>query len=211
MTIRQLYSQYQIMSNLELHMFRVAGVAEQLGTQLLPADELHDVITACLLHDLGNLAKFDLEYFPDFVEPQGLAYWQQVQAEFWSKYGKNAHQATLQILAELGVTSRVVDLVNAVSFNKAKQTLDSTDFARKICAYADMRVAPYGVVSLEERLEDGRKRYSVPGKKDTFTYVLAAYIRKIEGQLFENIALQPADITDQTVQPLLAKYPDWIL
>lgn len=209
MTIDEIYKKYHIMPNLKQHMFRVTGVAEVLGRELLSTDELDDVITAALLHDMGNMAKFDLEYFPQFLEPEGLEHWQKIQNDFWAKYGKNAHDATLKILDELEVSDRVKALVNAVSFNKAKQTLDSDDYGRKICAYADMRVAPYGVVSLKERLDDGQKRYGSKDKKNTFSYVMGAYLRKIETQLFEKSSFAPEQITDEAVAPLLEKYNLW--
>jgi hypothetical protein len=157
MTVGEIYRHYQLMPNLQQHMFRVAAVAEVIGRELLKAklsdaalsftdQDLQDVLAALLLHDLGNMAKFKLDYFPEFVLPEGLAYWQAEQEQFWAKYGKNAHQATLQMLDELGVSSRVKELVDSVSFNKAKKNLDSPDYARKLCAYADMRVGPHGVV-----------------------------------------------------------------
>lgn len=219
MTIAEIYAKYRIMPNLQQHMFRVAGVAELIADQLLhPTVELDqpftpqdckDVVTAALLHDMGNIVKFKLDYFPEFLQPEGLTYWQVVQQEFWDVYGKNAHQATLSILKELEVSERVTELVNAVSFNKAKRNLDSDDFACKVCAYADMRVAPHGVVSLEERLADGRKRYQPEDKKDTFSYVMAAYLRKLEKQLFAVVSLVPTEIDDIKVSKLFSTYPDW--
>jgi hypothetical protein len=219
MTVGEIYRHYQLMPNLQQHMFRVAAVAEVIGRELLKAklsdaalsftdQDLQDVLAALLLHDLGNMAKFKLDYFPEFVLPEGLAYWQAEQEQFWAKYGKNAHQATLQMLDELGVSSRVKELVDSVSFNKAKKNLDSPDYARKLCAYADMRVGPHGVVSLEERFRDGQKRYQPEGKVDRFSYAMAACLRKIEHQLFAPLSIGPEEITDQRVSPLLATYVD---
>lgn len=217
MTIGEVYQRYEVMPNLAEHMFRVTAVAETIGHHLLSAPlpegalpftqtDLDDVVTACLLHDLGNMAKFKLEYFPEFVEPQGLAYWLKIQQRFWQNYGKNAHQATLQMLGELGVSGRVKELVDAVSFNKAKQNQTSPDYARKLCAYADMRVGPHGIVSLDGRFVDGNTRYAPDGKVGPFTYAMSACLRNIERQLFAVIALQPEDITDQKIAPLLSRY-----
>lgn len=219
MTVGEIYHHHHLMPNLQQHMFRVAAVAEVIGRELHKADlpagalpfteqDLQDVLDGLLLHDLGNMAKFKLEYFPEFVAPEGLAYWQAEQERFWAKYGKNAHQATLQMIDELNVSPRVKELVDAVSFNKAKKNLDSPDYARKLCAYADMRVGPHGVISLNARFDDGQKRYQPDGKVDRFSYAMAACLRKIEQQLFAPLTFRPEDVTDGAVQRLLKTYAE---
>lgn len=219
MKIREVYERYTLMLSLQQHMLRVTGVVEVVGLALLEAklpattqpfsrQDVDDVLTAMLLHDMGNMAKFKLEYFPDFVQPEGLAYWQDVQQKFWSEYGKNAHAATLKILDELAVSERVKELVDAVSFNKAKKNLESTDYAKKLCAYSDMRVGPHGVIPLEERFKDGQQRYEPAGKTSPFTYAMAASLRKIEKQLFEPLQFCPEDVTDKVVQPFMVSYLD---
>jgi len=217
MTIHDVYERYDIMPNLQQHMFGVAAVAEYIGSKLISAklpdgalpftsQDLDDVITATLLHDLGNMAKFKLDYFPEFLEPKGLNYWRNIQQHFWAKYGKNAHQATLKILDDLDVSDRIKELVDSVSFNKAKNNLDSPDYARKLCAYSDMRVGPHGVVSLDGRFEDGKKRYQTVVTADAFSYAMAACLRNIETQIFSAIPLQWQDITDALICPMTEKY-----
>ncbi len=195
-TISEIYTTYQIMGNLELHMLRVTGVAKAICTHISELVDSENIIQACLLHDMGNILKFDLAVFPEFLEPQGLAYWQGVKADFELRYGKNVHEATVVIAKEVGASDRVIELINAVSFNKEKQNWEGDDFGKKICAYADMRVAPYGVTSLKERLLDGEKRY----KASTFTYVMGAYVKKIETQIFDKCDIVPDDITDGLVE-----------
>ena len=52
------------------------------------------------------------------------------------------------------------ELINAVSFLGAPNLVLGENFSKKIMEYCDDRVSPLGVVSLEERLMDLRKRYS---------------------------------------------------
>lgn len=202
MTIQEIYQKYRIMPNLQLHMYRVAAVGLMIVENFDNPDELdaEAIAQALLLHDMGNILKFDLQYFPDFLEPEGLEYWQSVKDEFEKEYGKNVHAATLDIAKEIGASSRVEELIDAVGFNHARRNLDSSDFSQKICAYADMRVAPHGVVSLEERLVDGRKRYAKADSKDTFSYVMGVYLRKIEKQIFERCGIDEEDIAEESVK-----------
>jgi hypothetical protein len=122
------------------------------------------------------------------------------------KYGPNEHEATLKIVKELGMSDRIYELVDIFSFSKAKENFESGDIERMICAYSDMRVAPDGVVSLADRLADGRKRFKVNkqryDREELFTE-MAGYLGKIETQLFSQSDMPPEKITNESVKPLL--------
>lgn len=197
------------MPSLQVHMLRVAGVAQILVEHCpVPVDK-DELITACLLHDMGNIAKFDLERFPEFLLPEGLTFWQQVKDEFVNKYGANPHHATIAITDELGVSQRVRELIDAIGFNQARHNYESSDFSRKIAAYSDMRVAPQGVTSLEDRLADALIRYGSPGKKNTFHYVMRAFLRKIESQLESESSIKMKQISESMVNPLFNQLRAW--
>lgn len=83
---------------------------------------------------------------------------------------------------------------------------------KKICAYSDMRVGPHGVISIEERVTDGRKRYE--GRKDKAISsdkyeVLAGALKEVERQIFEIITIKPEDITDDLVNMRIEKLRDF--
>src|SRR3989344_7719535 len=100
-----------IMPSLQLHMFRVTSVAqiicESLGENVILVSEAHpesgswtsqddaknNILSACLLHDMGNILKFNLDLFPEFLQPEGKEYWQKVKDSFEKKYGKDEHEA----------------------------------------------------------------------------------------------------------------------
>jgi len=62
------------MPSLQLHMFRVAGVASVICENFKQPELINqdDIVSACLLHDMGNIIKFNLSLFPQFLEPEGL-------------------------------------------------------------------------------------------------------------------------------------------
>lgn len=199
------------MPSLQLHMLRVAAVAHLLADACTQPVDTKAIVTACLLHDMGNIAKFDLQRFPDFLQPEGLVYWQAQKEAFVEKYGPNPHHATVAIAQELRVNDRVLELIDAIGFNQARRNYDSLDFSRKIAAYSDMRVAPEGVTSLEARLADAQVRYHQPGKKETFNYVMRAFLRKIEQQLAAESSVAMDQITEEKVSPLFSKLRRWQL
>ncbi len=190
------------MPSLQNHMFRVAVVAKTISDSTQKSVNSPDILTACLLHDMGNIIKFNLDLFPDFLEPEGREYWQKVKNDFVEKYGNDEHEATLQIVSELGQNERISELVDAFSFRQAKANYESGDVGRMICTYSDMRVEPHGVVSLEDRLRDGTKRFRInkPGIRDEELFKeMSRYLKKIEEYIFHSSSLSPKDITDDLI------------
>jgi len=197
-----------------MHQLRVAAIAEIICNNISVPIDKDSVVKACLMHDMGNIIKFKLEYFPEFTQPEGLEYWENIQNEYIQKYGKNEHYATVKIINELEVDSKILELVDSVGFLTAKDNKDSNDFNRKICEYADMRVIPSGVVSLEERFNDVKKRYDhkdgsssiidrgsdfpiEPGEK--LREIFETSLIEIEKQIFEKCRIKPDYINDETV------------
>jgi hypothetical protein len=69
MKILDIYKDYQIPDNLQLHQLRVAGVAKlTFDNWLSEKPDINLITSVCLLHDMGNIIKFDFEKFPQLVE-----------------------------------------------------------------------------------------------------------------------------------------------
>jgi len=158
MTISQIYQQYQIMPQLQLHQLRVAAVGQTICQHVDLDVDQDSVIKACLLHDMGNILKFDLARFPEYLEPEGLEFWSKALTDFKDRYGDDEHKASLSIARELGVEPRIIELIDAMAF-EPQVTVAEDDWEAKICDYADMRAAPQSIVSLEERVKDFEERY----------------------------------------------------
>lgn len=213
MNIATIYRNYHIMPSLQLHMFRVAGVADVLSEHITMPVEKEYIISACLLHDMGNILKFDLHVFPEFLEPEGFEYWAQVQKQYKKKYGTDENKATLAIAREIGVNERTCELIESIGFIKAPQNCKNNDFSAKICMYADIRVKPNGVTSMKDRLSDGKKRYEVhkSEKSNAFFDEMAAHIAQIEGQIFSHIEFTPTYITEKSISPAIEKLQNFIV
>ena len=212
-TAQEIYTEYKIMPSLQLHQLRVASVAKLICSNFTKPVNEKDVILACLFHDMGNIVKFDLGYIPEFLEPEGLAYWQNVQREYKRKYGgADQHAANESIARELGLSEEVISYIAAVSFSKVGEVVKSASFEKKICEYSDSRVGPHGILSLDERLRDGRQRYlkridavqqdGVAAPADTFE-ALMKLEHELEKQLFAVSDITPEGITDAEVAPLI--------
>ena len=203
MKITEIYKKYKITSALQEHQLRVAAVAKQICDNLAVPVDAKTVIEACLLHDMGNIIKFELGSNPKWLEPEGLEYWKVVQKEFTNKYGEDEHHATLQIAKELKVSHDVFSCIDNIGFSKAVRNLEQGTIEQKICGYSDMRVGPDRVLSLEGRLEDGNARWP---HRPHFVIDFGERTRAwhaIESQIFENVKIQPSNITDECIAPII--------
>jgi hypothetical protein len=212
MKISDIYTQYRIVPSLQLHMFRVAAVAKLIAENSKEEVDLHEIISACLLHDMGNILKFNFDLFPEFFQPEGVEFWKNVRKDFAEKYGEDVHHATIAIAQVIGVSDRTLALIQAIGFSNAVLNKNHNDFSKKICAYADTRVKPQGVGSLIERLEDGKKRFHLNKKNqdnEEFFQQMSEALIELEKQIFEVNSLQPQNITDERIKVNIEELKDF--
>lgn len=213
-TPREIYSAYKIMPSLQTHQLCVAAVAKMICDNFKKPIHTRDVVLACLFHDMGNILKFDLTIFPEFTHPEGVEYWERVKAEFVKKYGTDHHAASQIIAREIGLSETVVGHIGLIGFSHALEILEGDSFEKKICEYSDMRVGPHGVLSLEDRIADGRKRYITrkgnvsADWKDQFER-LKGIEEKLEKQVFAETTTVPEDINDASIAPLTKELSEY--
>ncbi len=212
MKISEIYEKYKIMPQLQEHMLRVAGVASIICDNFTKPLDKNSIISACLLHDMGNIIKFDLDWtqkiYPQSFDEKSIGFWKKVKDEFIERYGNHEHTATYKILDELGVSKKISSLVQAFGFSKAKLTYEDDIFENKIAAYSDHRTNPHGVVPIHERFLDLKIRYKDKikiGERYFEFEKLCSYWLKIEKQIFAHCKIKPEDITEEKVKPLISK------
>jgi len=166
MQILKIYEKYKIIPALQEHMFRVSSVAMMIAKHMTIDVDIDYITKAALLHDMGNILKFNLSFFPEFLKPEGLEYWKLIQNEYKEKYGNDEHMATFKIISEIGVSSHINELVHAYGFAQSITILADHDYSKKISLYSDHRVGPYGIRSLIEKINNGRIRYKENKNKD---------------------------------------------
>lgn len=161
MKIQQVYSQFNIPPGLQHHMLTVAAVGKYVidhwqGEKI----DQDSIITTLLVHDLGNLVKFNLGEGAKVIEPALFTdEWREIQQQLITKYGTSSHEATLQMLAELKLPAKVQQLAFKMDAGNVCNILNEP-IEQQICEYADLRVVPGGIVSLKARLNDLKRRYS---------------------------------------------------
>ena len=163
MKVNQIYKTYNIPPNLQRHMLRVAGLAEILSENWT-GETINKtaMVFACLFHDACKLLNFDLsrpELFEE--EAENIDYWRWVQTEIAHKRGTNEHKATLQVCKEIMLPTKAIQLIDNLEWCYINGILEYRNMESAITVYSDMRIGPFGIITLEERFNELRSRVAV--------------------------------------------------
>ena len=197
MNILKIYNQYYLPENLQMHMLRVAACTNLILDNWTGKPIDRKAITrVSLLHDMGNMVKIPEEgQDREFIV---------IRRKYFKEYGTNDHEINMLIGKNLGLNKKELEILNGKRSRKNEQTAKSDNYEIKICAYCDQRVAPDGVVSLKERLEDAKIRYkdkplSVWSNEEKANQLIKLAL-EIEEQVMRYCKLKPEDINDQSIQ-----------
>ena len=207
MNILRIYNKYHLPENLQMHMLRVAACSNLIIDNWNGPDiDKQAIIRVNLLHDMGNMVKIPEDFSKDeeFIK---------IRKEYFDKYGTNDHEINLEIGKQEGLTEKELTILYGKRSRKNEETLKSNSYERKICAYCDQRVAPNGVVSIKERLEDAKIRYknkplSVWSNEEKANHLIECSLG-IEKQIMKHCKLNPEDINDESIRKyieMLKKY-----
>lgn len=201
MNIIEIYNKYHLPENLQMHMLRVSACSKLIIDNWNgPKIDKDSIIRVCLLHDMGNIVKIPEDFSSDeeFIK---------IRKKYFDKYGTNDHELNLELGKIEGLTEKEMIILDGKRSRKNEETLKSNSYEIKICAYCDQRVAPDGVVSIRERLEDAKIRYknktlSVWSNEEKANHLIDCAI-KIENQIFKYCKLNPIDINDKSIAPYI--------
>ena len=206
MNIIEIYNQYHLPENLQMHMLRVAACTNLILDNWTGKPIDRKAITrVSLLHDMGNMVKIPEEgQDREFIE---------IRRKYYEKYGTNDHAINMLIGKNLGLSKKELEILNGKRSRKNEQTAKSDNYEIKICAYCDQRVAPDGVVSLKERLEDAKIRYkdkplSVWSNEEKANQLIKLAL-EIEEQVMRYCKLKPEDINNQSIQPYIDRLKEY--
>ena len=209
MTITEIYDKYKINKGLREHMIRVAAVAKMICNSSCDDLDTENIITACLLHDMGNIVKTKFNLVSELFEPEGVEYYKKVQQEVFNKYGTKEHEVTLAILSEIGVADEIVKIINTTGLSSVPDIAKTGTIVEKIMMYSDLRVGIFGIVSLDVRLDDIKERYTLEQYSSDFLEVVRSLMKEFEKEIFENSKIKPEDITDKSTKEIQKKLWNW--
>lgn len=206
MTIQSFYEKCQVPSNLQRHMYMVAAVGAHIADHWDRPNELDRarIIKGLLLHDTGNIIKFDFSR-PDILgeaERNDLEKWKRIQAEFTQQYG-NEDVATHALARLSGADEKVLEILDAVGSSKLQKALETKDWNKKIACYSDFRIGPFGVLTANERFDDIVARYR--GRGHAMSDVEETERRRqrcllLENELQEHVSIDLQQLDKQKIE-----------
>lgn len=211
MNTLELYKKYLVYDFLQIHHLRVAAVTKMITDSYDYKINKEDILKAALVHDIGKIAEMKVGIIPGSVKnEEDLNYWKSVQVIFRQRYGDSNDAATVGIMKELKMSPEIISIVQRTGFKHAKRNFDELFIEGIITTYADQRVTPYGVATLEYRIEEGRVHYHADNKIKHNDYdewkQLSEYCYKIEEFLFnKNKKIKPSDITEDSIKPIISE------
>lgn len=207
MNIIEIYKKYHLPEHLQMHMLRVAACSNLIldnwnGITI----NKETIIRASLLHDMGNMAKIS----ENEVEDEKF---RKIRKEYIDKYQRDSHKINLIIAKEEGLKDYEIEIIDKKSSKRGEETLNSERYDVKILLYADQRVAPYGVTSLKERLEEVKRRYkkrlsSVWSNEEKANYLIECSLG-IEKQIMEYCSISPENINDKSIEKYIKQLREY--
>lgn len=210
MVITEIYDKYNLPPNLKDHHFRVAAVSLTVVNNWAgPKINCELIKRVCLIHDLGNLIKYDLN--GDLNKDMDKEFWSKIQGGLIDKYGLNEQEATVLMAKEFVADSNVLDTLYLLTSNMADEIAASGNWELKICLYGDVRVGPFGVVSLTERMAEWKERYKnrVGWEKEKKRYnEISQACVNIEDQISQKMKMSINQISNHSISKYLADLPN---
>ena len=204
MTIAEIHKRLPINRGLQEHMLRVGALAKVI-TDFHTEVDRELIMTAALLHDVGNIVKITFDTAPELLEPEGVEHWKERKAETVAKYGTDDHIATSSMLREVGINETVIAITEAADIEFLADKKNVVTPEKLLMHYCDMRVGLHGVISLKERIADIHNRY-VPQRLTAESVDLCLQnLSQYEAELFSETELAPADITDELIAPIMSE------
>lgn len=156
MTVLEAYLKLEIPPNLQEHMLRVGALLSILGEHWKGEEiDVESLVMAGLFHDLANILKFDFDKL-ELLGKEALKSndWKRVQTKVRETYGDDLQRATLVMGKEIGLNDAVLRIIEGMEWERAHIVLKQRDWEVALAIYADMRVGPFGILPLRQRLDD---------------------------------------------------------
>lgn len=160
MKILDIYEKFHIDIPLRNHQLSVAAICLYLNEKAaLETNISNNIVSAALLHDIGNMVKGKSD---KFIEGKDFEKWKKIEIDLRNQFGNDADTATSKMIDTLNLVNseeirKYIDLVGVKNLISKPKKFYS-EINNIILPYADLRIAPSGIVSVETRLDEARRR-----------------------------------------------------
>lgn len=193
--IEQYYQKFKVPLHIQAHMKKVAYVTKVICEAFQQSNiQVNEkvVYKAALLHDVLKVCDIR-EFDPQKVDPEAdqdtIKIWMSLREE----YGNIGHE---EAMYDVLIKDNQTSIARPVKMHGFKSVFTLSSWEEKILFYADKRVKHDTIVSLSERLKDGRERYPQPKAELGKIEKTEKAIYQLEKDIFEHIDIAPEDIKE---------------
>lgn len=227
-SVADVYEKFRVRANIQQHMYRVAAVTQMIADVLeeggkMNSEEKHTLIAAAAVHDLLKIISLPpekLKVFHDPADPISLQQRLAIRTMLIERYGPNEEKATLQVIQQLDLWEDVYALVQQLGeINNPQGFANWEDvfihlregtLLIKLLTYADWRVSPQGIVSLQERHTELRARLQDERWYNNLKLALLQWFEEeLAGLLARNLSLE--GITNETAVATVKALRNYVL
>ena len=210
--IADIYEELEVLPNIREHQARVAGVILILKEHWQgPTVNWDDAVAAALIHDLGNIVKASLDTpigqaILGPIECERIEYWEDVKRRTIVAYGTDEHAVTHALAEKCGASRRVLDIFMMSTFNHGLALIADGDWEKKLVGYADRVVGPFGVLTLDARMQEANKRYGYTAYPSNARPPVLQATYDLHKQMQKNVAILLDSITEEHVQEHVQRF-----
>lgn len=199
----EILKEYRVPLHIRKHMSAVADIAMFIGQRLIKYGhklDLKSLRQAALLHDflkICDFPKLNMDYFTESYTDEDIAFWNGII----EKYHKYKHIIAAYKVLKSRNELKIATIIKKHGFTSiiAKSEEDRPiTWEEKVLYYADKRVLHHGTVTLQERIDDGRRRY-YKGKFSPHEDAAFKALRELEIEICKAADISPADINDSLI------------
>lgn len=189
---KTLLNEFHTPQHVQDHCYQVARVARFLAGKLsqkgIPIDP-EEMEVAGILHDIVRVVDFKT-LPPTLGNEEDQKFWKKIREKYRGMHHAEAAGMVLKGRGE----DRLADIIKRHGYSSIGIDSGPQTWEAKVLYYADKRVAHDDVVSLEERLNEGQKRYypDTPVTQEEMSRRQKVFA--LEKEIFSHLDFTPAEI-----------------
>ncbi len=154
------------------------------------------VVTTLIFHDIAKPLTFDINKQAKFVtSPEAL---ESLRGDMnWLKenFGEDEHRALNLIFDQIGLSQNAKRILDNLEWIYSDRLLTEKDDESLLAIYADMRIGPQGILSIDQRMHELNARSPI---EDFDNRLVSA--SRLESFVVDNVDLDLSLVTDNQIE-----------
>jgi hypothetical protein len=184
-------------------MLRVAAISKIiLGDWTGPELNKKAVTVACAMHDIAKPINFVITNQTQYnMSKEDVDNLPRLQTLIKEKYGTEEYDAAFKMCKDVGIEDKSCQIILVLDWSNIPFSIKKHNYESMVSIYSDMRIGPKGVLSLQGRIDDLKRRAYTNDDYDS--YLKSGKI--LEKEMKKNVSLDLDKISDQDLNSYFAE------